>query len=554
MTTYYGYLETPYLMGPYLGGYVDFTLGNQVDMKLFGWKDLGNQIEQKIYDTKTTHSQTLQKIYEILKQGSQVNLFIEKESDDFKLHNQISMKIYQTEIVGNQVVQKVYDAINLGNQVLLKKEAVSFDLGNQIDQKILDDLPNGESAKLGKLLHTVWERWLTGPYLTETYLAPGFHAWQSSQISQKIYHPKILGSQVFLNVYEADNTGSQIEQKIYDTENLGSQVAQKIYELVLNGSQINQIVYESQNLPNQIELKIYDDRGLGSSVTKIKITKIGNQVALVIYNITQFRILQNFISRGTPALGGNNWTSNVPLKSGDFGTTNLNTDVIEQRCETNTMPASWILTCNTGLPQGGFIDTLAILGHNLTTSARIELQGSNDPAFGTIGFSVVLVTELINTYWISPTLPIQGFIYWRLIIDDVTNPASSLYIGSIVFGSSQIMSVSENFDNPITFGHAHFKDSIETEGYTSVSNDRALRKFLSLTFNDIRYDAGNYSMIKEYFLNNKTDLKCLIIPRPTKAGAFAVFSKLSALPQESHNAISDSEHWVSFTLDWNEAL
>jgi hypothetical protein len=694
MTTTLGYLETSYLMGPYLGGYVYNTLGSQVEMKVYRNPDTGSQVLQNLYKTFKKGSQVDQKIYTHLTIGDQTEQFIyadvpigsqvlqnlykhkntgsqidQKIYDDLTIGNQVENKIYREEICGQQVLifinrtddskltgsqislkiysdlfipgqveQKIYSQLPVSQQVNLIKSAVyeiishqvdqkiydSLSVANQIDQKIYDllnidsqvsqkiyddkitgsqvdqklyhPLLCGLEVRFAPLMHLVWERYLTNPYLTDNYLASGFHTLQRSQVEQKLYHPKVTGSQVFQNVYEADLRGDQVSQKIYDDQKLGSQSEQKLYHPKKLGSQVHQIIYEAisegaqslqklyhpkhlgsqvnQKLYNifdqdsqvnqiiedvfsvgsQVQLKIYDEKNTGSQVMQIKSVKTGNQVQLVIYNVTQLRILQDFVSRGTPALGGLNWTSNVALKVGDFTTVNLNTDVIEQRCQTSALPPLWILTCDTGIPQGAFIDTLAILGHNLTKSARVEVQGSPDPLFGSVGFSVVLNSELINTYWISPSLPNEGFRYWRLIIDDLTNPSGSLYIGSIIFGSAAIMSVAETFENPIQYGLTHFKDSVETEGFRSVSNDRALRKQLTLNFSNLRYDSGNYALLKEYWLNAKTDIACLIIPRPTKASAFAVFSKLTQLAKEEHNAISDYDHYVSFTLDWDESL
>jgi nitrogen regulatory protein PII len=694
MTTTLGFLETSYLMGPYLGGYVYNTLGSQVEMKLYRNPDtgsqvlqnlyktfetgsqadqkisddltIGNQVEQLIYDNVPIGSQVLQNLYKTFNTGSQIDqkiyddlitgsqdegkiykevicgqqvlIFINRTDDSEITGSQVTMKIYSDLFIPGQIEQKIYSPLPMGQQVKLIKEAVYDILCNQVDQKIYDsltignqinqkiyDLLNTDSqinqkiyeekitgsqvdqklyhpltcgleVRFAPLMHLVWERYLTNPYLTDNYLAAGFHALQRSQVEQKLYHPKVTGSQVFQNVYEADLRGKQVSQKIYDDQKLGQQTEQKLYHPLNLGSQVYQIIYEAigegaqalqklyhprqlgsqvnQKLYNifeqdsqvnqiiedvfstgsQVKLKIYDEKNTGSQVMQIKSVKTGNQVQLVIYNVTQLRILQDFVSRGTPALGGLNWTSNVALKVGDFSTVNLNTDVLEQRCQTLALPPLWILTCDTGIPQGAFIDTLAILGHNLTKSARVEVQGSTDPLFGSVGFSVVLNSELVNTYWISPALPNEGFRYWRLIIDDLTNSSGSLYIGAIIFGSAAIMSVAETFENPIQYGLTHFKDSVETEGFRSVSNDRALRKQLTLNFSNLRYDSGNYALLKEYWLNAKTDIACLIIPRPTKASAFAVFSKLTQLAKEEHNAISDYDHYVSFTLDWDESL
>ena len=201
------------------------------------------------------------------------------------------------------------------------------------------------------------------------------------------------------------------------------------------------------------------------------------------------------------------------------------------------------------------MDTLAILGHNFTTSARVEIQGSDDAAFSTIKFSYVMETELENMYFISPTLPNVPARYYQISIQDSTNTdTEGLKIGTIVFGSAAILTPKEQFINPVTFGKRHFKDTLDTEGFTSSSNDRALRKFLGLTFTQLLIDGGNFKSLQDYILSAKTDLKCLVIPRPTRPSALAVFSKLVQLPEEQHNAVDDDNWRVDMSFEWDESL
>lgn len=549
----YGYLTTPYLMGPYLGGYIDEITGSQVDMKITsGLRTIGEQIDQKIFSENDIGEQVNQIIYALFNLGSQVDM---EKLESKILGEQVDQKIFDDMAIGIQSLLKVYYERQIASQVLQKIEDEEKRLGSQINNQIISGKIFGNEVRFAPLQHLIWERYLTNPYLTDGYLAAGFHALQSSQVSLKLYHPKITGEQVRLVVSDFTNSiGEQVSQKIYQEFDLGEQVSQKLYHPKILGEQVDLEIASSNKIGEQVLLKIYDENNVGTQARLIRISSLGDEVTLVIYNITQLRILENMVSRGTPALGGANWTSDVALRTGDFGTENLNTDILEQRCETESVPAQWILTCNTGIPQGAFVDTLAILEHNLTKSARIEFQGSDDPLFGTVGFSTVLTSELKNTYWISPSLPNEGFIYWRLLIDDITNTEDGLFIGAIVFGSASIMTVSETFENPATFGWSHYKDASDTEGYRKVSNDRALRKRLSLAFSNLKYDGGNFEMLRDYWLSAKTDIACLIIPRPTKPSALAVFSKLTNLPSEEHNAISDDDHYVSFTLDWDESL
>jgi hypothetical protein len=433
------------------------------------------------------------------------------------------------------------------------------------------------------------------PYLSEPYLAPFATASEGMQVNQRIFTSDDVGTQALqriftdkplsvqakMKVFTFKRQGTQVQQRIFTSDDIGVQSLQRIFTdkpLSIQarmkvftdrkqGAQAQQRIFTDKTISMQSlqriftdatigiqsKMRVFTDRKRGFQTKMLRAARQASQVTMVIYNITQLRILMNFTSRGTPALSGNNWLSTAPLKAGDFGASNLNTDLLEQRCQTQGTPAIWELRCDTGIPQGAFVDTAAIMAHNFTKSARITMQGSNDPFWSSAGFSVVLITEIDNMYYIAPTLPTDGYRYWRFLIEDSTNP-SELYIGAIVFGSARIMTVRENFQNPVTYGRRHFKDTIETEGFTNVSNDRATRKNLSLNFSDLLIDASNYNMFIDYMNHVKTDLKALIIPRPTRPSAFAIFSKLTQLPEETHNAIDDDAYYISFTLSWDEGL
>jgi hypothetical protein len=301
-------------------------------------------------------------------------------------------------------------------------------------------------------------------------------------------------------------------------------------------------------------MQINHEDAFGFQALQIRKTIIGMQSTMVIYNTTQLRLLCSFPSRGTPALGGNNWVSDPPAAAGDFTPSNLNTDIIEQVYR-STSSALVSLTCDTGLPQGVPIDTIAILGHNLTRSATVQVQGSNDNFATPPAITFNMVTELQNMYWIAPELPRSAGQnrYWRFIIQDSTNPAGYVEIGAIIFGAANIFSAKESFLNPLVFGYKHFRDEMETEGFTSVTNDRALKKFLQLKFENLDYYSGNYGILTELITEARTSLKCLVIPTPEYASRYAVFAKLTELPEITFNDNGARENYVALDLSWDES-
>lgn len=273
------------------------------------------------------------------------------------------------------------------------------------------------------------------------------------------------------------------------------------------------------------------------------------QVKFALYNAKNLRVMHEFPSRGTTGL---NWTSNSTA-SGDFSVNNVNTDIVEQVWR-STVKTGIILTCDTQISQGIFLDTLAILNHNLTVSATVTMEGSNDPAFGSIGFTqgLTLIDEP-NIYYIAPTLPQDSYRYWRFIMNDPTNPLSYLQVGTIVFGTA-IVFQGENIVDTVGRTTKHFADKIATEGFTNVSNDRALKFMVNLDFKFIAFNRGNYKRIASVFKYARTSLKTLWIPTPEFPERFACFGKLSSIPTESHNVKGADLDFINFSVEIDESL
>lgn len=275
---------------------------------------------------------------------------------------------------------------------------------------------------------------------------------------------------------------------------------------------------------------------------------LNSQILHAIYNTKLLRILCDFPSRGT---SGTNWSVVAGgTEAGDFSVNNLNTDIVEQVYRSTSKTVT--IQCDTEVPQGIFNDTVAILGHNFTTSASVVMQGSNDMTFGSVGLSETLDVELNNLYWISEFLPAASYRYWRFIISDVTN-SNNLQIGTIVFGPSIIFN-GECFVDNVVRRKTHFADRVRTEGFTSVSNDRALKRAVSLSFRNLDFNRDNYDSLSRVIDSARTSLKCLWIPTPEYISRFAVFGKLSEIPVENHRALGKNADYIDLDITVDEAL
>lgn len=289
---------------------------------------------------------------------------------------------------------------------------------------------------------------------------------------------------------------------------------------------------------------------MGFQVDRKFIKVMGFQANLVLYNTTFLRVLCDFGSRGNTGL---NWTADS-TEAGDFDINNVNTDIVEQVWRSQTGTVSATLTCDTEVAQGIAVDTLAILNHNFTSSATITIEASNSPVFSPVGETIQLEWEEENIYYIAPEFPINQWRYWRILVSDGTNPDNYLQAGTIVFGTCSLLS-QESFTDEVTRTQKHFADKIATEGFTNVSNDRALKRQVDLEFLNVVYNRGNYKKLTDVFKTARTSLKCLWIPDPQEASRFAVFGKLTDIPPERHKKMGPNEaDTVDFSISLDESL
>lgn len=282
---------------------------------------------------------------------------------------------------------------------------------------------------------------------------------------------------------------------------------------------------------------------------------LGYQAQIVIYNVTNLRVLCNFLSRGTST---SNWTA-TSSEPGDFGPNNLDTDITEQIWKSSIgITTSLNLTTDTGVPQGVFVDTVAIINHNLTTSATVSLLGSNDVTFATVGVTIQMQVTEDNMYYIAPEFPTAQYRYWRFVINNVGNPDNFISIGTIIFGEADIFS-GECITDQINYQLVDFADKIPTEGFTNVINSRSIKKSLGIEFQSIESRNRNFKLLRELFSTYRTTHKCLWIPTPSATdmevtGRFAAFGKLVEIPAETHNSKGPLADYVNMSIDVDESL
>ena len=288
---------------------------------------------------------------------------------------------------------------------------------------------------------------------------------------------------------------------------------------------------------------------LRSQVAKVILRVLHGQVTLALYNTNRLRIMKTFPSRGTTGL---NWTYITGTSAaGDFAINNVNDDFVEHAMRTTSTTIT--IQCDSEISQGLFVDTFAMLSHNLTISAIVTFAASNSPTFATIPFSVVLTIELNNMYYISPTLPNNSYRYWRLIISDSTNTSGYIQIGTIIFGSAIIFS-GESITDEVEKKKVHFKDGIRTEAFTTISNNRALKNVITFNIRQLDFTKDNYTNLVDVLDTVRTSLKALWILDPRMPSRFAPFGKLAEMPVEKHNVLAIDADYIDMTITIDESL
>jgi hypothetical protein len=519
-----GYGEISYATTSYAAALITTMIASQISFRIVIRDELATQVEAKIANDDKLASQIQAKITsddvflsQISARSSFGNILASqiqaKSSEQNSLKSEVRRGKIRHRVVGYSMPDYASFAYNVAS--------FSLDLNSQIQSNLINTPPKlsqveqilskqnslRSEIRRGKLRHRV-VGYAASPYAQSNYTRESFSVDLPSQIDAKLI--------------KQDNVSTQIERRINSLDRLCS----------------------------QLEAKITDDRAIPSQVSLARRALLKAQIQLVLYNTRNLRVLVDFASRGT--VNGLNWTSNTTAP-GDFSVNNLNTDIVEQVWRgASGMKVGIQLSVDTEVTQGVFVDTLAILNHNLTSSAAISWQASNDN-FASVPFTQALVSTRNNVYYIADMLPNVSYRYHRFLIDDVTNLNDSIQIGAIVFGSSVILQ-SENFTDQVQRKTTHFADKINTEAFTNVSNDRASKTSVTLEFRNLELNRGNYASLTSVFDEIRTSIKALWIPTPRYASRYAVFGKLTELPQESHNDLGEGQDYVSFSITIDESM
>ena len=330
----------------------------------------------------------------------------------------------------------------------------------------------------------------------------------------------------------------------------------------INFQTLNQFTLKNQ-FTYVVAPEVYGGTQFFGHQFSIQTTKlINHQWRIKVYNTDNLRILWEFSSDGTQY-------NNVSASSNagqDFLAINLKSDIVEQKWRSGGVLEEWIqVDCGVGLTR--LFDTVALISTNLSPGAIIRLYGYGGayeaaPASDAIWYALTPVAVIAtpnandNTediIWIAPEQPTQSYRHWRIRINDENNADGYLEVGRFVAGESMIF-VNENYTMDVEFSDLNFKDEVQLNGFSSIANNRALKRKLRLTFENLNVNSlQNYKNIKSYLRYCRDTLKALVIPDPQNPYLYTVFSKVSQMPQQTHRYVAADSHYSSMSIEWDES-
>lgn len=248
-----------------------------------------------------------------------------------------------------------------------------------------------------------------------------------------------------------------------------------------------------------------------------------------------------------PITPGSKILSVTSTADGDFDKANLTTESLRHVWR-SADAISWqeiIIEAD----QESHIDTFAILGHNFTAGAVVQLQANIADNWLAPPVTVTIPWARRNMIW---TNPLGGtFRYYRVRILDPANPCGYIQIGRIVGGRAVIMENNEDVTDEVSFQTEDKADKMESEGFFQVSNENVKVKTPSIRFAKLKTTAGenqNYVALMDMLDEVGTTRPLLFVLDRGEPAFVNAWGQITRLPEISFGI----NRYASFSLSIRE--
>lgn len=180
---------------------------------------------------------------------------------------------------------------------------------------------------------------------------------------------------------------------------------------------------------------------------------------------------------------GSNIISVTSEADGDHSKTNLTTTPLRETWRSNNSIAGFqdiIIQAN---DLADAPDTFALLNHNLSDIAVVQLQGSMTVSFASPAFTVSIPWSKKHMVYLQD-LGI-AYPYYRIRILDPTNPCGFIEVGRIVAGTSFTFTNNEDIVDDFSINTEDLAYKMKTEGFFRAFNERVQVDKLNINFSKL---------------------------------------------------------------------
>jgi hypothetical protein len=234
---------------------------------------------------------------------------------------------------------------------------------------------------------------------------------------------------------------------------------------------------------------------------------------------------------------------------GDFNIANITTDALRNKWRSASALTKQEIIIKA--EKKSEIDCFAILGHNFTPEALIQVQAN-------ISNNFLAPPVTITAAWGENNIVIPNsfggqYQYYKISILDPANPCGFVEIGRVIGGKLLQLTHDEDITDSYKIGYKDLSESMKTQGYFRASNENIVQRTFDASFSKLHTQIGsndNFMKLRKFFHTVKTIQPFLTILEIENPYKFNMWGQLTDIPNESFG-VND---YVSFPLKVEESF
>jgi hypothetical protein len=230
---------------------------------------------------------------------------------------------------------------------------------------------------------------------------------------------------------------------------------------------------------------------------------------------------------------GANILSVTSQAAGDFDKANLTSEPLRQTWRSDSILTWQEIVIEAEVESE--IDTFAILGHNFTEDAVVQLQANIANNFAAPPVTITIPYSKLNMVHTSSLG--AAYKFYRIRVLDPTNPCGYVEIGRIVGGRSFIMRYNEDITDDFSIDYSDMSKSMKTEGFFRVSTENVKVRTLAAKFQRLNTSSPNnqnFLGLRDFYDYVGTTRSFLAVLDRGDPGFCSIWGQLRDIPSENY--------------------